>query len=82
MATATNEIDSLKKSTTSRGTCPSCGKRSTKGFIKLDVIAYGEEAKSAKGARHIKSKSRSLCGKCIKEIYPKLAQMFDEEVDQ
>lgn len=80
MATATNEIDSLKKKTTSRGTCPGCGKRGTRGFIKIDVVAYGNE-KSAKGARHIRSKSRSLCGKCIKGIYPKLAQLFDEEVE-
>lgn len=84
-ATATRtkdtNLDSLKTSkSTARGTCPRCGKRSTKGFIQINVSKYGTE-KSAHGAKHIKSKGRSMCATCIKEVFAKLNQIFDEEVD-
>lgn len=82
MATAVKdaELDTMKSTTTTRGLCPRCQKRSTKGFINLTVTAYGTE-KSARGAKHIKSKGRSMCGTCIKEVYRRLNRLFDEEVN-
>lgn len=83
MATAVKdaELDSLKTTTgTTRGNCPRCQKRSTKGFIQMSVSKYGDE-KSARGAKHIKSKGRSMCATCIKEVFRKLNRLFDEEVN-
>lgn len=83
MATATKdaELDTLKTSTTARGSCPRCHKRTTKGFIQLTVSKYGPE-KSARGAKHIKSKGRSMCGTCIKAVFAKLNETFDRELSQ
>lgn len=63
-----------------RGICPRCGKRSTKGFVKLDVVKYGEE-RSAKGAKHIKSMGRSMCGTCIVKVYRELTEKFEEMLE-
>ena len=83
MATAVKDkdIDSLKKMDTGRGSCPRCGKHSTKGFVKIDVVKYGE-VKSAKGSKHIKGKSRSLCGKCMVEVFKSLNRRFDQELNR
>lgn len=83
MATATKpkdaELDTLKTVATERGSCPRCRKRSTKGFIQLSVSKYGPE-KSAKGSKYIKSKGRSMCGTCIKEVFVALNDLFEEEL--
>ena len=81
MATAVKDIDIEKLGTksTERGSCPRCGKRSTKGFIQMSVSKYGDE-KSARGARHIKSRGKSMCGTCIKEVWAKLNDLFTEEI--
>lgn len=74
-----DDLEDLRTTSTSRGTCPRCGKNSTKGFINLTVSAYGTE-KSARGSKHIKSMGRSLCAGCIREVFRHLHKVFDEEV--
>lgn len=79
MATMT-ELDKLAKSPAGRrGECPRCHEKTTKGFIQVTVSKYSKTEKSAKGAKHIKSKGRSMCGSCLVAVFQATAAEITKE---
>lgn len=79
--TKEDSLGSLKKNGSSgRAQCPRCRKKQTKGFLQMAVSKYGDE-RSARGAKHVTSKSKSLCGSCLAGLYRHLESEFDKYIE-